>query len=410
MSTESTHMNVTFRIPLVLLAALAASNAANICFATTTTSTVNQATQARMESDAEQLALQSNFAEASKRYETLASQASKADHDHLALKAAWYAAQARDIGRTQSLLDSTNKILVGSDAALRTTVAAALTLLSNQPDSAINMLDQIPLPLPDDVAPDVLAVRSQALFSSGRIVLALNAALDRERVLKSTAAINQNHQMIWNSLKQAASSGRDMTTPSSVSRTVAGWMDLARAYNNNQRDPFAFNRAMNDWRARYAGHPGMEFIVMNTIGITPALPKTNTGDHLALLLPLSGKQQASGVAVRDGFLAALLRQDVNTRPVVQIYDTALEGAVDAYKHAISDGANMVVGPLLKEDVQAVAASEVSIPTLALNNAGDAFVAPAQLYQFSLDPEDEARQVAMRARAEGKNRAIVLVPN
>lgn len=408
MNTESIRRSITGCLTYCLFAALFVSGTG---FATTTTSTVTQASQARTEADAEQLALQGKFSEASQRYETLVAQASKADHDHLVLKSAWYAAQAGNILKAQTLLDSTTRTLVGGDAALRTTVAAAITLLGNQPDRALAMLDQIPLPLPDEVAPDVLALRSQALFSSGRVVLALNAALERERILKSAPAINQNHQMIWNSMKQAASAGRDMSPPSGASRAVAGWMDLARAYNNNQRDPFAFNRAMNDWRIRYPGHSGAEFIVMNAVAPTPIVAGNKAGDHLALLLPLSGRQQASGIAVRDGFLAGLLRQDANSRPAVQIYDTALEGAVAAYKHAITEGANMVVGPLLKEDVQALSATpDVNIPTLALNNAGDTAVAPAMLFQFSLDPEDEARQVAMRARAEGKTRAIVLVPN
>jgi len=375
-----------------------------------TTSTVNQATQARMAAEAEQLASQGNFAEASKRYETLASQASKADHDHLALKAAWYAAQSGDVVRAQSLLDDTNRTITGNDGVLRTVVSAALALRGNQADRALTMLDQIPLPMPDDIAPDALAVRSQALFSTGKIVLALNAALERERLLKSASAIAQSHQLIWNNLKQAVTAGRDMTPPPAASRTVAGWMDLARAWNNNQHDPFAFNRAMNDWRARYPGHPGSEFIVINPLPATQ-MASRNEGDHIALLLPLSGRQVAPGIAVRDGFLAAYLRQDAASRPVVQIYDTALEGALPAYKHAVSDGASMIVGPLLKEDVQALAiSSDVTVPTLALNNAGDTPAVSSMFFQFSLDPEDEARQVAMRARAEGKSRAIVLVPN
>lgn len=375
-----------------------------------TTSTVNQATQARMESEAEQLAAQGNFAEASKRYETLASQASKADRDHMALKAAWYAVQSGNVIKAQSLLDDSNRTLVGSDGILRTVVSAALALRGNQADRAISMLDQIPLPMPDDIAPDALAVRSQALFASGRVVLALNAALERERILKSAPAIAQSHQQIWSSLKQAVTAGRDMTPPPGASRTVAGWMDLTRAWNNSQRDPFAFNRAMNDWRARYPGHPGAEFIIISPL--PPAqMAARNTGDHIALLLPLSGRQLSSGIAVRDGFLAAYLRQDVAVRPVLQIYDTALEGALPAYKHAVDDGASMIIGPLLKEDVQALAiAPDITVPTLALNNAGDAVAASPLFFQFSLDPEDEARQVAMRARAEGKSKAIVLVPN
>jgi outer membrane PBP1 activator LpoA protein len=398
---------------VIVVAMVVSATLHTAAHAATTTNTVTQATQARQAADADQQASLGNYAEASRRYEALAAQTVNAAKDHFLLKAAWFATQTNDPGRAQSLLDATSKSLSGSDAALRNAVGAAIALRGNQPDRALNLLDQIVLPLPDELTADILQLRTQVLFASGRVVLAVNAALERERVLKSTVELQQNRQLIWNGLKQAATAGRDLTPPPGANRAVAGWLELARLFASSQRDPFVFNRAVNEWRTRYPAHPASELV-----GLTPTTPVMVTrnagGDHLALLLPLSGKQQAAGIAVRDGFLAALLQQPENTRPAIQIYNTAT-GAVDVYKRAVNEGANFVIGPLLKEDVQALAATqEVSVATLALNSLADSptetQTAPAAMFQFALDPEDEARQVVMRARAEGHTRAIALVPN
>ncbi len=133
--------------------------------------------------------------------------------------------------------------------------------------------------------------------------------------------------------------------------------------------------------------------------------------QVALLLPLSGRLQAAGVAVRDGFLASVLAQDVTERPTVNIYDSAALGATAAYARAISEGAQFVVGPLTKEEVQAVADSgSVSVPSLGLNYLPDSALPPGLLFQFALDPEDEARQVARRAIADGHTHGVALVPD
>jgi outer membrane PBP1 activator LpoA protein len=66
---------------------------------------------------------------------------------------------------------------------------------------------------------------------------------------------------------------------------------------------------------------------------------------------------------------------------------------------------------MKEDVAALgASSDVSVLTLALNQLPDGASSPSMLFQFSLDPEDEARQVARRVIADGRNRGLALLPN
>jgi outer membrane PBP1 activator LpoA protein len=133
-----------------------------------------------------------------------------------------------------------------------------------------------------------------------------------------------------------------------------------------------------------------------------------TADVIALLLPLSGRQQAAGIAVRDGFLAAALAEPAERRPRIDVYDTAALGSVAAYQRALASAARAVAGPLLKEDVASIASgASVAVPTVALNALpGDA---PPFLFQFALDPEQEARAAARRIAADGRTRGIALFP-
>ena len=84
---------------------------------------------------------------------------------------------------------------------------------------------------------------------------------------------------------------------------------------------------------------------------------------VALLLPLSGRQQAVGTAVRDGFLACYLDRP-ESAPRVLVYDTAAElGVSSAYERALADGAQFVIGPLTKDDVATIAARIARSPQL-----------------------------------------------
>jgi outer membrane PBP1 activator LpoA protein len=129
-----------------------------------------------------------------------------------------------------------------------------------------------------------------------------------------------------------------------------------------------------------------------------------------LLLPLSGRSEAVGVAVRDGFIAAFLEQSAAAHPRLRIYDVAAEPVTSAYEKAIDEGATFVVGPLTKEDVAAIAPLAAGRATvLALNFLNDGAAASPNLYQFALLPEDEARAAARRIVADGKLTGVALTP-
>lgn len=116
--------------------------------------------------------------------------------------------------------------------------------------------------------------------------------------------------------------------------------------------------------------------------------------RLALLLPQTGSLATAGVAVRDGVLAAYYAE-TRSKSGIRVYDTqsTAAGAAGAYLKAMNEGAQMVIGPIGKDEVAAVAAQLDGIPLLALN----AVDKPDNrfLLSFALSPEREGELIAKR---------------
>jgi outer membrane PBP1 activator LpoA protein len=127
---------------------------------------------------------------------------------------------------------------------------------------------------------------------------------------------------------------------------------------------------------------------------------------LALLLPSSGSVAVAGSAVRDGFMTAYYAE-ARRRPEIHAYDTAdsAGGAIAAYRKAVADGNDFVVGPLGREQVAALfEQADVSVPILALNRSAQP--APAGSVSFSLAPEDEGVAAAERLLGKGLRHVVV----
>ncbi len=389
-----------------LLAAIALFGIASC---TTPTSQPTQSGVDRQLAQAEQLARDGEYAEAARLYETMAGSAPKELRDRLLLRAAKEYLLAGNTDKVKETLARVSASLPTQDAADRSLIAAELALQSRNPAKALEELQKIPQPLPRESAPSVLAVRARAQFALNRPAAGVTTALERERLLTNPQDIRANQRLIWAGLQTSAAGNADFTAQPGSSAIVAGWLDLGRAALVAARNPFTAKTDLANWRSRYPTHPANSFLneeVLPDLGVGLDYPA-----QVALVLPLSGRQQAAGVAIRDGFMAALLQQDSSRRPQVNIYDTVAMGANTAYRRAISEGAQFVVGPLLKEDVAALAASsDVSVLTLALNLLPDGATPPGMLFQYALDPQDEARQVAHRVMADGRARGLALVPN
>lgn len=366
-------------------------------------------TDRRLVTQAEKLARDGDHRGAAQTFEQAAAQAPGELRDRFLLRAAREYLRGDQTEQASALLKQVGTTLPSADFALRAAVAAEIDLKQQKPDRALTELDSIPQPLPREDVSDLLALRARALFALNRPAAGVTTALERERGLNGQDEVRANRRLIWQGLQQSASGNADFSAPPGASATVTGWLDLGRAALTAARNPFTANEDLADWRGRYPSHPA------NSLLNEDVLPELGVGldypTQIGLILPLSGRQQGAGVAVRDGFLAALLQQDQSKRPVVNVYDSAEMGATTAYRRAVADGAQFIVGPLTKDDVTAIATSgEASVLTLALNQTGDEVSVPSTVFQFALDPEDEARQVAQRVASDGRMRGLLLLPN
>jgi outer membrane PBP1 activator LpoA protein len=138
--------------------------------------------------------------------------------------------------------------------------------------------------------------------------------------------------------------------------------------------------------------------------------------HLAVLLPLTGPTAGAAQAVLNGFLAAYYQNQASQpagtiAPTIKIYDTASSNDVTQYQQAIKDGADFVVGPLTKSNVQLLLdKASIKVPTLALNYSTTDQSVPNKFYQFALSPENDAQTIALRAAQHGYHNAITLTPD
>jgi uncharacterized protein len=128
---------------------------------------------------------------------------------------------------------------------------------------------------------------------------------------------------------------------------------------------------------------------------------------VALLLPYDGPLRLPAASVRDGFMAAHYGHE-GERPELRSYDTGTtpEQAVAAYRQAVAEGADAVVGPLSREAVSAVFAEpHLPVPVIALNRP----IGPVPLgsISFALAPEDEAAAVAQRMQDRGLRRVVAV---
>ncbi|EKT3981348.1 penicillin-binding protein activator [Klebsiella aerogenes] len=98
----------------------------------------------------------------------------------------------------------------------------------------------------------------------------------------------------------------------------------------------------------------------------------------------------------------------NPAAELKIYDTTSQPMSQLLAQVQQDGATIVVGPLLKENVEEVMKSNTSLNVLALNQPGKVENRPNLCY-FALSPEDEARDAARHIHDQGKQTPLLLVP-
>ena len=142
--------------------------------------------------------------------------------------------------------------------------------------------------------------------------------------------------------------------------------------------------------------------------IQPGIPQDTARHRVALLVPLSGGNAGVGTSIANATQLALL--DLNTDKVrITSYDTA-GGAAAAAQRALADGNRLILGPLLAEDVRAVApiARAGGVPLIAFSN--DTAVAGRGTFVMGYSPAQAIARVVNYARGTGVANFAGLIPN
>jgi len=357
---------------------------------------------------AEHLASQGDNAGAARIFEELAAQNAGTDRDAMLLRAARAYLAGRLPDEAVRVLGGLALPLTPPQSLEQQLLNAEIELARGQVQPAWQLLAAMPPPGASPAAAQYWDLKRRAAFATGRPVDAVRAHTEEERWLTSADQRRASRLTLLAELREASERGMKVDPRAAADPLTRGWLELAGLSAEAARSPNAAVADIQAWRARYPEHPADEVVASELLGlhIAPAAPQP----HLALLLPLSGQQAGNAASVRDGFLTGYYANPASQRPRVRIYDTTTTGAAEAITRASAEGAELIVGPLTREEVTAAAdLTGTHPPILALNYLPPERVAPRGFYQFALSPEDEARQTARRILADGYKRGIALVP-
>jgi outer membrane PBP1 activator LpoA protein len=141
----------------------------------------------------------------------------------------------------------------------------------------------------------------------------------------------------------------------------------------------------------------------------PASRPATDPPFIGLLLPLNAPEfSKASEAVRLGCQAALSFADKRQPMQVVRTDAQASSIISEYEAAVQRGAAVMVGPLTRSGVTALAtAGHITVVTIALNVADGDQPLPPRLYTFGLSAENEARAVARTAFARGLRESVVV---
>ena len=228
------------------------------------------------------------------------------------------------------------------------------------------------------------------------------AALDAKlrAFAKNSQATSDEIDAIWQQLCQLSQWQHQQLIKMAPPK-IKGWSRLLTFANKFGDDDDRFQRYLNQWQREYNTHPA-QYVVTQLQLIEPAL--INENKNIAIIIPLSGKQERAGKVAQQGILAAY---DTNSGAALHFIDsTTLDMSTLALKLADLN-IDYVIGPLLKDNVKKYLSQEaLTLPTLLLNIPATMALKPYQV-ALSMRPEDEAIQAATTLSRQHYKQPIIL---
>lgn len=212
------------------------------------------------------------------------------------------------------------------------------------------------------------------------------------------ASPDQSRAAIWAYLRQARADELPATRP--LANQLAGWWRLAKLFHQHASKPTLLAESLQQWQSSYPDHLAADMVA------TWLQQPWQDANHVVALLPLTGDYAKQGIAVRDGLLAAASKSDLS----VSFIDTQTTPLAEQQSAVIEAGTTHIVGPLLKSQVEQWKNQPLpGVYHLLLNETTvlPSSIIGAELIQFALAPEDEARQAARYLTRQSKLKPLIL---
>ncbi|QLB43306.1 penicillin-binding protein activator [Mannheimia pernigra] len=284
-------------------------------------------------------------------------------------------------------------------------VYAQLAALQGKNEMAVNQLRDIPQSLLSS-AQRVRYIQTQARIAANKndaigVVRARSQLNDYFRMNRER---QENNDIIWRVLRDANRGMLEKAVAEAGEIEFAGWLALINIYNQNMTTPTQIPQAFNSWKNQYPSHSAVTLMPTELQGVSNFQQTQLNG--VALLLPLSGDAQILGDIIKRGFDDA----KAGDSTAVQTFDTSTSDVNSLIARAKQQGANIIVGPLLKSRVDEMLLSpEIQhINVLALNSTENARNM-AQVCYYGLSPESEAQAGAEKMYNDGHSIAVVAAP-
>lgn len=346
------------------------------------------------------LAAQGQFDQAAQAYLALAAQVSGRS-GHYRLLAAEAYRQENALDRAAPLVAAIDRSQLRDDEPVRLDLLrAGIALHQHDPATALHLTTAPGVYVPPALQPRLLELRAQAMAAShdywgaGRTRVQMDSLLQGiDRTQNRQQAIDLLSKVGVDELKQRAAAMKpgDRMLP---------WIDEALT-----RLGVTVAQAQPD-----LGQPVGTLLPGAGANVRQGY---KVPARLALLLPEGDGFSGVSQVIREGFFTAYFDAAGNhaPRPAVRVYDSTgtADGALKAYRQAVADGAQMVVGPLTRGAVAAVLEqASLPVPVLALNHPDDNALPASGASEFALRPETEGAQVADHMIERGLDRAYVAI--
>jgi outer membrane PBP1 activator LpoA protein len=350
--------------------------------------------------NAANLANQGQFDQAAQAYMTLAT-ATPGRADHYKLLAAEAYREEDALDRAAPLVAAIDRgRLIDDEPARLDLLRAEIALHQRDAATALRLTTQPDLSVPANLRPRLLILRADALAGTGDLWGAARTRIELDDTLHGADRTQNRDQALTLLSKLGVNALKQRAQGMQPGDRMLPWV----------------NEALGRLGITVAqAQPNLEQAVGTLVPGSGASVREGykMPARIALLLPNNDGLAAVSAAIREGFFAAYF-QSADThapRATVRVYDSGgnAASAIKAYAQAVSDGAQLVVGPLLRAEVTGVLGqAALPAPVLALNHADNKSLATGTASEFALMPEDEGAQVADHMIERGLHNAYVLI--